>query len=215
MFSFLTDSRPQPGDAQKHLLWIDRVGCWMLMLKDRVTIGGPGSVKPGSANSEHADIPLLAQLSRKHATLERDGENYVLQAHSPVSISGRAIHDKIDLHDGYELQLGSTVRLKFRLPTVMSGSARIEFASDHRPKHAVDGVVLMDETCLLGPHDDNHIRCPGWSNNVVLYRKGDQLWCKSREELFIGGKRASPAGMVPTGAVVQGADFRFRIEPLM
>jgi hypothetical protein len=208
MFSFLAEPRQQPGDAQRHLLWIDRVGCWMLMLKDRVSIGGSGG------SSEPADISLLAQLSRKHATLERDGENYVMQAHSPVSIAGRAVYDKIDLHDGYELHLGSSVRLKFRLPTVMSGSARIEFASDHRPKHAVEGVVLMDETCLLGPHDDNHIRCPGWTNNVVLYRKGGHLWCKSRDELFIGGKRASPAGMIPPGAIVQGTDFRFRLETI-
>lgn len=209
MLSFLANPFTAPSDAAaRHLLWIDRVGCWMLMLKPEVTIGGAGG------GGELADIPLLAQLSRKHATVTREGECYILKAHAPVSIGGKQIHDRIDLHDGYELQLGPSVRVRFRLPTVMSGSARLEIVSDHRPKHAVDGIVLMEETCLLGPHGDNHVICPAWTNNVVLYRKGGQVWCKSRDELYIAGQSASPAGAVPSGAVVQGTDFRFRLETL-
>ena len=41
MFTFLTDpSRCQGHAAQRYLLWIDRVGCWMLVLKDQVTSPG-------------------------------------------------------------------------------------------------------------------------------------------------------------------------------
>lgn len=210
MLSFLANPFVTPGEAApQHLLWIDRVGCWMLLLKPEVTIGGAGG------HSEPADIALVAQLSRRHATITREGECYVLKAHAPVSIGGRQVHDRIDLHDGYELQLGQSVRVRFRLPTVMSGSARLEFASDHRPKHAVEGIVLMEETCLLGPHDDNHVVCPGWTNNVVLYRKNGQVWCKSRDELYIAGQSAFPTGAIPSGAVVQGKDFRFRVESLV
>jgi hypothetical protein len=199
-----SNASPQPGD--KFSIWIDRVGVFLLCLKNEVTFGGP------AAEGKVADISLLANLSRRHATFVRSGERYLLLAHAPVQVAGRAVHDRVDLSDGYEVALGANVRLTFRLPSVMSGTARLDFASDHRPARSADGVVLMDETCLLGPGAENHIRCPGWQQSVLLFRREGRLWCKSRDELFLGGKHAPGGGELEPGVVVTGTDIRFRIE---
>jgi len=156
----------------------------------------------------------MANLARTHATIQRSGESYVLQAHAPVRVAGRAVHESVDLSDDQEVSLGETVRLKFRMPTVMSGSARIEFLSDHRPKHAVDGIVIMDETCLLGPYGDNHVYCPSWRETVLLYRKQGEVWCKARSDLFVDGQHIPGGGPVRAGATVEGQDIRFRWEAL-
>jgi hypothetical protein len=199
-------SSPEARSGEKFVVWIDRVGAFLLCLKSEVTIGGPAS------DGVSADVSLLANLSRRHATFVRSGERYVLLAHAPSQAAGRTVHDRVDLADGYLLALGANVRLKFRLPSVMSGTARIEFLSDHRPSHAADAIILMDETCLIGPGPENHIRCPGWPNSVLLFRRDGKLWCKSRDDLFLGGRHAPEGGEVEPGVVVTGSDMRFRIE---
>jgi hypothetical protein len=200
------DDAPETGD--KFVIWIDQVGAYLLCLADEVTFGGP------AAEGNGADVPLLANLSRRHATFMRSGERYVLLAHSPTQAGGRAVHDRVDLADGHDITLGGSVQFKFRLPSVMSGSARIEFVSDHRPARAADGVVLMDDTCLIGPGPENHIRCHCWPGSVLLFRRDGRLWCKSRDELFLGGRHAPEGGQLEPGVVVTGTDLRFRLESI-
>jgi hypothetical protein len=206
MSDYLLGSNASPPSSEKFILWIDRVGAFLLCLKNEVTFGGP------AAEGGRADVSLLANLSRRHVTFVRSGERYLLLAHSAVQVAGRAVHDRVDLSDGYEVALGPNVRLKFRLPSVMSGTARIEFVSDHRPARSADGVILMDETCLIGPGPENHIRCPAWPHSVLLFRRDGQLCCKSREEIFLGGRHAPEGGALEPGVVVTGTEIRFRIE---
>ena len=206
MSDYILGSNPSSAAGEKFVLWIDRVGAFLLCLQSEVTVGGP------AAEGRGADVSLLANLSRRHATFVRSGERYLLVAHAPVHVAGRVVHDRVDLSDGYDVALGANVRLKFRLPSVMSGTARLEFVSDHRPARAADGVILMDETCLVGPGAENHIRCPAWPHAVLLFKREGRLWCKSREELFVGGRHAPEGALLEPGAVVTGTDIRFRIE---
>jgi len=213
MSDYVLGSNPPPKSGEKFVIWIDQVGAFFLCLKSEVTIGGPVSQREG-ADGLSADVPLLANLSRRHATFVRSGESYVLAAHAPSQVAGRTVHDRVDLGDGYVLALGGNVRLTFRLPSVMSGTARLEFLSDHRPAHAADAIILMDETCLIGPGPENHIRCPTWPHSVLLFRRDGRLWCKSRGELFIGGRHAPDGGALEPGVVVTGSEIRFRIEEI-
>jgi hypothetical protein len=206
MSDYLVGSNNPPASGEKFVVWIDQVGAFLLCLANEVTFGGPAS------EGARADVPLLANLSRRHATFLRSGERYLLLAHAPTQVAGRDVHDRVDLSDGYEVGLGANVRLKFRLPSVMSGTARLEFVSDHRPARAADGVILMDQTCLIGPGAENHIRCPGWPQSVLLFRRDGRLWCKSRDELFLGGRHAPDGGQLDPGVVVTATDIRFRIE---
>ncbi len=193
-------------DCERYLLWIDRVGTFMLCLGDRISLGGPVSEPPA------ADIPLLANLSRQHAEIARSGEGYYLKASAATRVAGRDVHERTYLADGNEIQLGESVKLRFRLPTIVSGTARLDFVSDHRPARAVDAVVLMDDTCILGPGADSHIRCPLWQQPVLLHRKDSQLCCKSRSDIYVNNKHAKQSMPLTDGTIVTGIDGRFRIE---
>lgn len=196
------------GGSERYMLWIDGVGAYLVCLGERTTLGGP------SRRDSSADVALLANLSGQHATIIRTREGYFLEAHSRVRVAQREVDGRAFLNHGYELELGIGVRLRFRLPTVLSMSAVIDFLSDHRPTQSVDGVVLMDETCLLGAGPENHIRCRDWAVPVLLFRRDGKLHCKSRGEVFLDGRLADETTPIVDGQIVSGTDFSFRIEAL-
>ena len=189
-------------------LWIDGVGAYLLCLGDRVTFGGP------EFDGKSADIALLANLSRQHATLSRTGEGYLLEAHATVSLAGRPVVDRMPTNADCSIELGGGVQLHFRLPTALSATAVLDFVSDHRPAHSVDGIILMHETCLLGPGRECHIHCPDWSETVVLFLRGDAFRCKSRSDLFVDGTRLGEDDVLCPGDVVTGTELRFHLEAL-
>lgn len=193
--------------------WIDGVGCFWISPYERVVVGGPDtpSAKPVHPR-ETADIAILSDLKRRHATIVRTGEGYLLEAHGPVRVSGREVHDKATLSDGALIELGRNVCWRFRQPSAWSLSARIDFVSDHRPSQTVDGLVMLADTCLLGPGDENQIVCPDWPGQVLLVRQADEFICRSRLDLAVNGHRLGSGRRLRSGDVVTGEDLRFRIE---
>jgi hypothetical protein len=207
--SALNGPTPVERHASKdcYCLWVDGVGAFQLFTSGEVTLGGP------TRDKEPADLVLLANLSRRHATFIRSDEGYVLEAHSACKLGDRLVEGRAHLNNNYRIELGSGVRLRFRIPSVLSATAVIDFLSDHRPSRSIDGVILMDETCLLGPTADNHVVCPDWSDTVLLYRKADGFWAKSRSEISVDGKTLPESGgPVKPGSYISGNDFGFRLE---
>lgn len=208
--------RPPQNSPERnacHTLWIDGVGCFWMSQQDRLTIGGPGtpSAKQDDVR-ESADLPLLSDLKRRHATIVRTGEGYLLETHGPARVAGREVLDRVALSDDAMIDLGRSVRLRIRQPSALSLSARLDFVSDHRPPQSVDGIVLLADTCLLGPGDDNHIVCPDWLGQVLLVRQGNELWCRSRQALTVNGHRLGSGRRLQSGDVVSGEELRFWIE---
>jgi hypothetical protein len=196
----------RPASKDCYYLWVDGVGAFQLFTSEEVTIGGP------TRDKDPADLVLLANLSRRHATFLRSDEGYVLEAHGACKVADRPVEGRTHLNNNYRLELGTGVRLRFRVPSVLSATAVIDFASDHRPSRSIDGVILMDETCLLGPTADNHVVCPEWNETVVLFRKPEGFWCKSQSRVAIDGQWSDSGGPVKPGSCVSGTDFRFRLE---
>jgi hypothetical protein len=193
--------------SERFYLWVDGVGAYLLFTGSRVTIGGP------TRDRDTADLVMLANLSRKHATFVRSGEAYVLEAHGACKVADRPVEERTHLNNNYRLELAAGVKLRFRLPSVLSATAVIDFISDHRPNRSIDGVILMEQTCLLGPARDNHVVCPDWNETVLLYRKADGFWCKSQSQIAIDGQWTESGGLVKPGSCVSGNEFRFRLEP--
>ena len=96
------------------------------------------------------------------------------------------------------IRLGSTVELEFRQPSPVSATARLAIVSRHRLPLAVDGVLLMAETCIVGGTGQAHIPAPALKDPVVLYRQGDALWCRAAGELR--GRRPDLRGPRPLDA---------------
>ena len=187
-------------------LWIDGVGSFVVFLEPRVAIGSERS------DGVLADLRLQAGIKREHATIEREGEDYWLNPLGTTHINEREIHKRSLLQDGYELALEPGVRLNFSLPSALSSSARIDFVSGHRPAERIDGIVLMSETCLIGPGHGNHITCPKWVTNLVLFRQDDAIHARCRNSWSIDGVPIEGAAQLNPGNIVTGPDFRFRLE---
>lgn len=208
------ESRPSPppapapntGPGGRFLLWADIVGAYLVCLDNEVTIGRAG---PESS----ADIPVLGDLSRRHATLIRDGDSYLLRAYQTTYVNNRKV-EVATLHDGDVLRLGPSVEMEFRQPSPVSSTARLAIRSRHRLPMAVDGIILMAETCIMGPSSQAHLPATDLAAPVVLYRQGAGIWCRAAGQFDIDGRTVTARGAVKLDSQVQGDGFSFSLEPL-
>jgi len=199
----VADARP----AGRFLLWVDAVGGYFVCLGDRVTLGQPA---PG----READVPLLGDLSRRHAVIQRDREGYVIQPLNTVRINGRPITDPSPLGNGDMIEMGGSVRLRFRRPHALSGTARLDLVSHHKTYPAADAVLLMADSCVMGPAPHCHVVCRAWSQNVILFRQGESLSVRTTGELVIDDRAPASSGPVAFGSHVEGDDGSFSLEAL-
>ncbi len=195
------------GLSGRALLWADAVGGYLLCFSSEVVLGRAG------ADSE-ADIPVLGDLSRRHASVLRQGDGYVIRAHHPTYVNGRQVVGLSPLRDRDVIRLGSTVEMLFRQPSPVSSTARLEIVSRHRLPLAVDGVLLMAETCLIGPSPQAHIQAPDLSTTVVLFRQGGSLWCRVPGTFEVDGHTCTSRAPLELHSNVVGDGFSFSLEPL-
>jgi hypothetical protein len=167
--------------------------------------------QPGPAGK--VDIPILADLSLRHARLRRDGEGYLIEAFREVWVDGRRVDHVAMLGQGSRIQLGGSVRMVFRRPHALSATARLDFASHHRTQPSVDAILLMADSCVLGPRPHSHVVCPEWPREVVLYRHEGQLDCRSSGPFEIDGVRGHDRGALRPGSHVVGSHFSLSLEP--
>ena len=79
---------------------------------------------------------------------------------------------------------------------------------------AVDGVLLMAETCILGAAPQSHVVAPGLSDPVVLYRQGSALWCRAAGGFEVDGKACAARAPLTLQSSVLGDGFSFSLESL-
>jgi len=194
----------QPG--KRMLMWIDAVGGFLICLGDEIVLGPP--------TYDDVDIPILADISRRHAVIRRDGEGYMLEPGRDVKLDGRPLTGITSLVDGNVIELGQGVQLRFRTPHALSSTARLEMVSSHRTEPAVDGVLLMAESCVLGPAWHNHVVCRNWERDIVLSRRGEELICRSIEPMNVDGEAASGPVTLSENARIDGEDFAFSVEAI-
>jgi hypothetical protein len=195
------------GPSGRFLLWLDAVGGYLVCMDDQIILGRAGA-------DSNADVPVMGDLSRHHATLVRDGDGYVLRASQPTFINGQAVESVAPVHDGDVIRLGSTVELEFRQPSPVSATARLAIVSRHRLPLAVDGVLLMAETCIIGSSPQAHIPAPGLDDPIVLYRQGAALWCRAAGGFEVDGRACAARAPLTLQSSVLGDGFSFSLEPL-
>ncbi len=198
-----------PGDPSygTHRLWVDSVGAFLVCLGSQVRIGGPSRTA-----AESAEISLMSSLSRYHARILRSGEVWLLEPLGPTSINGQPVAKHRLLQDGDSIRLGESVELRFRLPSTLSGTARLDFESDHKTQPAVDGVILFAETCVMGSEADAHIAGPAGSDRVILIRRPTGLWCKAVAGIQVAGVDRGTEVACEAGQVYAGEGWCFRLE---
>ena len=164
----MTDRKP----GKRLVAWIDAVGGFLVCLGDEIVLGQPSA--DGSV-----DVPFLADLSRRHAIIRREGEAYVLTPLQRTTVDGQLLKESVVLRDKTVVKLGDAVELRFRKPHALSNTAVLEVLSHHKTEPAVNGIVLMSESCILGPQSHSHVRCRPWESDLVLFRRGEELMCRT------------------------------------
>jgi hypothetical protein len=195
------------GPNGRFLLWVDAVGGYLVCMDDQIILGRAGA-------DSNADVPVMGDLSRHHATLVRDGDGYVVRASQPTFVNGQAVESVAPVHDGDVIRLGSTVELEFRQPSPVSATARLAIVSRHRLPLAVDGVLLMAETCIIGSSPQAHVPASGLDDPVVLYRQGAALWCRASGGFEVDGRACAARAPLTLQSSVLGDGFSFSLEPL-
>ncbi len=191
--------------VDRFLLWVDAVGGFLVCLGDEATIGQPTGPRA-------VDIPILGDLSSRHARIWRDGGGYLIEAIREVRVDGRPVSRVSLLGQQARIQLGDTVNLLFRRPHALSATARLDFVSRHRANPSVDAILLMADSCVLGPKPHSHVVCGGWPREVVLYRHDDALYCRSRGTMYVDGVRRDGRSRITRNSRVEGDGFSFSLE---
>jgi len=193
--------------AQRFLLWVDAVGGFLVCLRDEILLGQ-------AVPQAGVDVPILGDLSRRHAKIRREGESYVIEPIGRVEIGGRKIRGEALLGDGDEIHLGDSVRLRFRRPHALSATARLDLVSRHPAQPAADAILLMAQSCILGPRPQSHVICRQWTHEVALFRQDGQIYCKAAQPIEIDGKLCTGRGTMITNSRVAGSDFALSLEEL-
>lgn len=191
----------------RFLLWIDAVGGYLVCLGEEVCLGQPIA---GAA----VDVPILGDLSSRHAEIGRDEEGYWIAPLREVRLDGRPLLGPTALSDGNRIELGERVRLAFRRPHPLSITARLDFLSPHRTAPSTDAVLLMGETCLLGPAPNCHVVCRNWPRDVLLQRQGEKLSCRVAGDFEIDGRTCRGRGDLDENSRIVGEGFSLSLEPL-
>jgi|SRR5579884_2101752 len=202
------DDAPPPPEEQgsRFVLWVDGVAGYLICLGDRLTLGQ-------AVLDARADVPLVADVSRLHATLTRDAEGYLFETSRGARVNGQPTARAL-LRSGDRLTLGASCQLLFRQPVPVSTSARLDVVSGHRLPLAVDGVLLMADNLVLGPGEQVHVTVPDLTKPVVLFRLRDGLGLKYAGKVTVNGQVAPERGPLPLPAVVCGDEVSFAVEPL-
>lgn len=193
--------------AERFMLWVDAVGGFWVCLAEEVTLGQP--VRSGTI-----DIPILGDISSRHARIRRDGEGYLIEAIREVRLDGRPVNKAASLADGSRITLGDAVRLVFRRPHALSATARLDFASHHRTHPSADAVLLMADSCILGPNPRSHVVCPDWPHEVVIYRHDEELYCRTSGCWEIDGAPCKNRGRITQNSRVEGEGFSLKLEEM-
>lgn len=193
--------------GKRLVAWIDGVGGFLICLGDEVALGQP-------CDPPCVDIPLRADLSRRHATLRRDGEVYVLTPVHDVRVNGRPLSGPTVLNNEALIELGPSVRLRFRKPHALSATAVLTVESNHKTEPAVDAVVLMSDSCILGPQRHSHISCRDWTEELVLFRRDAGLAFRTSAAVEVDGQPAEPNAVLPGNCRLESENFAMSIEDL-
>jgi hypothetical protein len=78
---------------------------------------------------------------------------------------------------------------------------------------ALDGVLLMADTLVLGSGSRAHVRLPDVREPVVLFRQKDGLGVRYAGSLTVAGQAVTQRGLLGWSGTVVGDDFAFTVEP--
>jgi hypothetical protein len=192
--------------ASRHLLWIDGVGGFLVCPAPRVTLGH-ASARPTP------DIPLLADVSRMHAVLQRDQEGYALEAFRKAQVNGRDA-ERATLRSGDRITLGGSCQMVFVQPLPVSASARLDIVSGHRLTFPVSAVLLMAETLVFSGGTRGHVSVPELVKPIILFRHKEGLAVRYDGAMNVDGHAYTEQAPLEVGRTVTMGEVSLTMEAI-
>ena len=193
-------------DTNRFVLWVDAVGGYLVCLNDVITLGQ-------AVQGSQVDIPLVADVSRKHAKIRRINDQYILEPISPVWIQGVETTNVTPLNHGDHIQLGS-VQLLYTKPHPLSATARLDFTNRHGTNPRTDGILLMGDSLIVGNRQHDHVVNPYDDHQIVLYRCPEGLRCRSDQPLQIDEQEETNEGTVYLGSRIKSELISLGLEEI-
>jgi len=72
--------------------------------------------------------------------------------------------------------------------------------------------VLMSESCILGPEPHAHVRCRSWSGDLVLFRRGEEIMCRTQAAVEIDGETCTTQARLRPSCRIEGEEFAMSLE---
>jgi hypothetical protein len=193
----------EPSKSNRSILWIDGVGGYLMLDRDDVLIGQAGSV---------VDIAVVGDISRHAGVIHRRQTDYFVDPLQEMRIDEVGVNSTHLLPSECLLQWGNRVKMRLVKPHPLSSTARLEMVSLHRFQPRVDGVLLLADSCILGPNSSSHVRCSEWSQDLLMYRQSGQWYFRTVAEVEVDGSPQKGQIPIRPGMRMRGNDFSLSIE---
>ena len=198
----LTDRTPGAETLPSRLLvLVDGGGSYLLVRKDRITIGRAMSQNP-------ADVPIRSDLAERHAEIARAEDDYFLFSPRDVEIDGRSTRHHL-LRHGNRVTLARNARFTFRMPHRQSPSGVLEMSSSTHMPNDVRRVVLFRQTAMMGFGKNVHIMCNTAVHDLILFERSGRLWVRPQRN----GRIDTEATPVELGTQTELFNISFIVEP--
>ena len=196
-------------ETTSFLIWVDGVGGYLVCTKPVNFIGQ-------AVEDALVSIPLQADVRQRHARIETIAGQHVIQPLGAVAIDGREVpvDESIAIKTGQQISLGTRVRLSYWQDHPLSKSARLDFVSRHRTLPWSDGVILAAQSIILGPNPNNHIFCPNWKSNLVLFRRSGKWFAKCNLEFCVDEQALANESEIQFDSRLYGDSFSLKLEPV-
>jgi tetratricopeptide (TPR) repeat protein len=189
------------------MMWIDGVGGYLVCPAARNTIGQ-------AVTQSNIQIPILGDLQRRHCRIETVERSHFLQPLGRLTVDGKKAVQPQQLRSDQVIELEGGVQLKYARPHPLSGSARLDFLSRHRTQPWADSVLLASGPLILGPDPRNHVYCPRWPWDLILFQRNGQWFARTRGKLEIDGVVYKAEGPFQLNSRINGEEFTISLEPV-
>lgn len=197
---------PENKSEQTFMMWIDGVGGYLVCPAARNTIGQ-------AITQSNIQIPILGDLQRRHCRIETVERSHYLQPFGNLTVDGKTTCQPQELRSEQIIELEGGVNLKYARPHPLSGSARLDFLSRHRTQPWSDCVLLASGPLVLGPDPRNHVYCPRWPWDLILFQRKGQWFARTRGKLEIDGIVYNAEGPFQLNSRIVGEEFTISLEP--
>ena len=183
------------GSAKPLLLLIDGSCSALVLRQNLVRLGRAGGSAP-------IDVPIPGDIQSHHADIINYGDDFFVMPRGPVRINHAPIRSAL-LRDGDRLRLGDKTKLEFLKPSAKSDTAVLKVSDRQRLPMDVSYVVLLRDTCLIGPQPSCHLRTREGESRIVLFVRDGELYARATGA---DGRPSGPAIALPLGVTQRIGD---------